>query len=134
MDTLRARVELQARRQNLIEANNNVAKQRIALLRVLGLPMHQQISLVSRVPYRPLPKVSEEEALQRAFAERPDYLAADQQVKAAELQKKAAEAERLPSLGINGDYGVLGTRPDNAFSTWTVNAGLKIPIFQGGKD
>jgi outer membrane protein TolC len=64
---------------------------------------------------------------------RPDYLALDQQVKAAELQKRAAEAERLPSLGISGDYGVLGTHPDNAFPTWTVGAGIKIPIFQGGK-
>jgi len=54
-------------------------------------------------------------------------------VKAAELQKRAAEAERLPSLGISGDYGVLGTHPDNAFPTWTVGAGIKIPIFQGGK-
>jgi len=133
VDTLRALVELQVRRQNLIEANNNLAKQRIALLRVLGLPAHQQINLVSRVPYKPLPKISEEEALQRALAIRPDYLAADQQVKAAELLKKAAEAERLPTLGVNGDYGVLGTRPGNAFPTWTVDAGLKIPIFQGGK-
>jgi len=83
VDTLRARVELQVRRQNLIT--------------------------------------------------RPDYLALDQQVKAAELQKRAAEAERLPSLGISGDYGVLGTHPDNAFPTWTVGAGIKIPIFQGGK-
>ncbi len=96
-------------------------------------PSHQQIRLVSRVPYKPLPNVSEEAALQRALAERPDYLAAEQQVKAAELQKKAAEAERLPSIGINGDYGVLGTHPDNAFPTWTANAGLRIPIFQGGK-
>ena len=63
----------------------------------------------------------------------PTYLAAEQQVRAAELQKKAAEAERLPSIGISGDYGVLGTHPDNAFPTWTVNAGMKIPIFQGGK-
>ncbi len=133
VDTLRARVELQVRRQNLIEANNNLAKQRITLLRVLGLPVHQQFKLVSRVPYRPLPAVSEEQALQRALATRPDYLAADQQVKAAELQKRAAQAERLPSLGISGDYGAIGTRPDNAFSTWTVNAGVRIPIFQGGK-
>ena len=133
VDTLRARVELQVRRQNLIEANNNLAKQRITLLRVLGLPVHQQIKLVSRVPYKPLPNVSEEQALQRALATRPDYLAAEQQVKAAELQKKAAEAERLPTLGLSGDYGVLGTHPDNAFPTWTVNAGLRIPIFQGGK-
>jgi outer membrane protein TolC len=133
IDTLRATVEMQVRRQNLIEANNNLAKQRITLLRVLGLPVHQQIRLVSRVPYRPLPKVAEEEALQRAFATRPDYLAAQEQLKAAELQKKAAQAERLPTVGISGDYGVLGTHPDNAFPTWSVNAGLKIPIFQGGK-
>ncbi len=133
IDTLRAQVELQVRRQNLIEANNNLAKQRIALVRVLGLPSHQRVNLVSRVPYRPLPQVSEEQALRRALAERPDYLAADQQVRVAELQKKAAEAERLPTLGVSGDYGVLGTRPDNAFPTWTVNAGLKVPIFQGGK-
>jgi outer membrane protein TolC len=133
VDTLRARVELQVRRQNLIEATNNLAKQRITLLRVLGLPVHQQINLVSRVPYKPLPAVSEEDALRRALASRPDYLAADQQVIAAELQKRGAEAERLPSLELSGDYGVLGTHPDNVFPTWTVNAGLKIPIFQGGK-
>jgi len=133
IDTLRARVELQVRRQNLIEANNNLAKQRITLLRVLGLPVHQSIRLVSRVPYRPLPKIVEEDALQRAFATRPDLLAAEQQVRAAELQKKAAEAERLPSIGVSGDYGAIGTHPDNAFSTWTVSAGLKVPIFQGGK-
>lgn len=133
IDTLRARVELQVRRQNLIEDNNNLAKQRITLLRVVGLPVHQPIRLVSRVPYKPLPKVAEEEALQRAFAMRPDFLAAEQQLKAAELQRKSAEAERLPSVGISGDYGAIGTRPDNAFSTWTVNAGLKVPIFQGGK-
>jgi outer membrane protein TolC len=133
VDTLRARVELQVRRQNLIEANNNLAKQRITLLRVIGLPVHQQIRLVSRVPYKPLPKVSEEDALQRALAARPDYLAADQQVKAAELQKRAAEAERIPTIGLSGDYGVLGTHPSNVFPTWTVGAGLRVPIFQGGR-
>ena len=133
VDTLRARVELQVRRQNLIEANNNLAKQRITLLRVIGLPVHQKMKLVSRVPYKPLPAVSEEDALKRALAARPDYLALDQQVKASELSKRAAEAERLPSLGISGDYGVLGTHPSNVFPTWTVNAGVKIPIFQGGK-
>ncbi|MGC2209848.1 MAG: TolC family protein [Candidatus Korobacteraceae bacterium] len=133
IDTLRARVEAQVRRQNLIEANNNLAKQRITLLRVLGLPLHQSICLVSRVPYKPLPQVMEAEEFQRALAVRPDYLAAEQQVKAAELRRKAAQAEHLPSLGISGDYGVIGTRPDNAFPTWTVNAGLKIPIFEGGK-
>jgi outer membrane protein TolC len=88
---------------------------------------------VSRVPYKPLPTFPEDEILKRALNSRPDYLALDQQVKAAELSKRAAEAERLPTLGISGDYGVLGTHPSNVFPTWTVNAGVKIPIFQGGK-
>ncbi len=133
VDTLRARVELQVRRQNLIESHNNLAKQRITLLRVLGLPVHQQFRLVTRVPYKPLPKISEEQALQTAFAARPDYLAAEQQVKAAELSKRAAEAERLPTLGLSGDYGIIGTRFNNSIPTWTVNAGLRVPIFQGGR-
>ena len=133
IDTLRARVELQVRRQNLIEANNNLAKQRITLLRVLGLPVHQQFRLVSRVPYRPLPSLAEEEALKQALATRPDYLAAEQQVKSAELMRQSAMAERYPTIGISGDYGAIGTHPSNAFSTWTVNAGMKIPIFEGGK-
>jgi outer membrane protein TolC len=133
VDTLRALVELQVRRQNLIEANNNLAKQRITLRRVLGLPVRQEFKLVSRVPYRPLPVISEDEALQRALAARPDYLALEQQVKAAELMKQSAMAERYPTVGISGDYGTLGTRPDNPFPTWTVNAGLRIPVFEGGK-
>ena len=133
IDTLRARVELQVRRQQLIEANNNLAKQRITLLRVVGLPVRQQVRLATRIPYRPLPPVDESSLLTRALGSRPDYLAAEQQVKAAELRLKAAQAERIPSLGLNGDYGALGTRPGNAISTWNVNAELKVPIFQGGK-
>ncbi len=133
VDTLRARVEYQVRRQNLIEANNNLAKQRITLLRVLGLPVHQQIKLVTRAAYKPLPNIGEETALKMALAGRPDYLALEQQVKAAELMKKSAQAERIPSLGVSGDYGVIGTHPSNAFATWTVGAGLRIPIFEGRK-
>lgn len=133
VDTLRAKVELQVRRQNMIEANNNLAKQRITLLRVLGMPVHQQFRLVSRVPYRPLPNLSEEDALKHALASRPDYLAAEQQVKSAELMRQSAMAERYPTIGISGDYGTLGTHPGNAFPTWTVGAGMKIPLFEGGK-
>jgi outer membrane protein TolC len=133
VDTLRARVEFQVRRQNLIEANNNLSKQRITLLRVLGLPVHQQIKLVTRATYKPLPNIGEEDALKIALASRPEYLALEQQVKAAELMKKSAQAERIPALGVSGDYGALGTHPSNAFATWTVGAGLRIPIFEGGK-
>jgi len=133
IDTLRARVEMQARRQALIQAKNNLAKQRISLLRAIGLPASQQIRLTTRVPYRPMPPVDKDAALELALAVRPDYLAAEQLVKAAELKLKAARAQRLPTVGISGDYGALGTRPNNTISTWSVSAGLRVPIFQGGR-
>jgi outer membrane protein TolC len=133
VDTLRARVEFQVRKQNLIEARNNLAKQRITLMRVLGLPVHQQVKLVTRASYKPLPALTEEAALARALASRPDYLAVEQQVKAAELVKRSAQAERLPTVGVQGDYGTLGTHANNAFPTWTVSAGVNVPIFMGGK-
>jgi outer membrane protein TolC len=133
IDTLRARVELQVRRQNLIEANKNLAKQRITLLRVLGLPVQQQFRLATNIPYKPLPPIAQAGLLQQALAQRPDYLAAEQRVKAAELRTKAARAERLPSVGVNGDYGVLGTAPNNAIPTWTISGGVRVPVFQGGK-
>ena len=39
IDTLRARVQLQAQQEALIEAQNALEKQRIALARVIGLPV-----------------------------------------------------------------------------------------------
>jgi outer membrane protein TolC len=80
-----------------------------------------------------MPPVVEEAALKMALASRPDYMALEQQVKAAEFRVKAARAERYPTVGLAGDYGVLGTRPNNAFPTWTATAALNVPIFEGGR-
>ena len=54
-------------------------------------------------------------------------------MRAAELEKKAAQGEALPSFGLAGDYGLIGNNPGNAHSTFTIGAGIRIPIFQGGK-
>src|SRR5271165_7591481 len=42
IDTLRARVQLQAQQQALIQAQNDLEKQRISLARVIGLPVQQK--------------------------------------------------------------------------------------------
>jgi outer membrane protein TolC len=36
-------------------------------------------------------------------------------------------------LDLNGDYGVIGPAPGSARQTYTVSAGVRIPVFQGGK-
>lgn len=133
IDTLRARVEVQNRSQDVIQAENSLEKQRVALARVIGLPTAQQFTLVNRVPYHEIPPVDLSHAVDQALETRPDYLGAVQQLKAAELARSSAWKEYLPSLQFAGDYGVIGLHPDTVSPSWTATGTLKIPIFQGGK-
>jgi outer membrane protein TolC len=133
IDTLRAQVELQTRQQQLIVARNDFAKQKLAVARVIGLPTGQEFSLTSQAPYEPLTTSSLDEALQRAYAERSDYQALKAQVRAAELFRRAASAQDLPSLGLEADYGGIGTNPANSNGTYHVAGTINIPIFRAGK-
>ena len=99
IDTLRARVQLQAQQEALIEAQNDLEKQRIALARVIGLPVGQKYRLVNRVPYHPLPEMELQNAYARALQTRPDYQAALAALRAAQLSREAAWKQRLPSIG-----------------------------------
>ncbi len=131
IDTLRARVQLQTQVSLLIQAQNDLEKQRIALARVIGLPVAQKFRLVNRVPYQPLPESEVANAYERALQTRPDYQAALALLRAAQYSLDSAWQQRLPSIGFSGDYGVLGYNPGALAPNWTAAATLAIPIFQG---
>jgi outer membrane protein TolC len=133
IDTLRARVQLQAQQETLITARNDLEKQRIALARVIGLPVQQKFRLVNRVPYRPLPEVNLENSYALALKTRPDYQAALASLRAAQFTRSSAWKQRLPSIGFSGEYGVLGFNPSSLSPNWTAAATLKIPFFEGGR-
>jgi len=133
IDTLRARVELQSRRQQLIVAANNLAKDKLALARIIGLPAGQNFDLADRVPYAALPAPDLDESLRRAHASRPDYQSALAQARAAELSRKAAAAEYLPALSVGADLGDIGVNPATSHGTFHVTGTLSLPVFQGGK-
>jgi len=133
IDTLRAHVELQTRQQLFIVARNDYAKQKLTLARVIGLPPGQEFSLATTAPYEPIATAPLEEDLQRAYATRPDYLAAAQQVRSAEEFRRAATAENYPTLDMAGNYGVAGIRPGSSHGVFEVGATLNIPIFAGGR-
>src|SRR5580693_9909583 len=90
IDGLRAKVELQTRQQQLIQAKNNFAIQKLTVARVIGLAPGQQFDLTDKSPYAPLEGITVEEALARALANRSDYQAALSDVKATEFSRKAA--------------------------------------------
>jgi outer membrane protein TolC len=133
VDVLRSNVELQAREQRLIVARNSLAKQKLVLARAIGLPAGQSFDIATEVVYQPLTTSSLDEALQQAYASRADYKSQTEQVRSAELQKKAASAERYPTLGAVADYGTIGTNFASNHGTVDAAAVLRIPIFQGGR-
>src|SRR5277367_4495745 len=109
IDGLRANVELQTRQQQLIQAKNNLAIQKLTVARVIGLAPGQEFELTDKSPYQPLDSPTMEEALKRAYVARSDYLAAMTDVRAAEFSRKAAVAGYLPSLAFNADVGTAGS-------------------------
>lgn len=131
IDTLRARVQLQTQESVLIQAQNDLEKQRIALARVIGLPVQQKFRLVNRVPYHPLPESEVANAYERALQTRPDYQAALASLKAAQYNLQAAWQQRLPSIGFAGNFAELGFDPGSLGPNWTAAATLNIPVFEG---
>jgi outer membrane protein TolC len=132
IDGLRAKVELQTRQQQLIQAKNNFAIQKLTVARVIGLAPGQEFELTDKSPYQPFEGITVDEALKRAYASRSDYQAAMTDVRAAEFTRKAAVAGYFPSLSFNADYGAGAAHPSTATQVFDVRGTLSIPIFQGG--
>ena len=132
IDGLRAKVELQTRQQQLIQAKNNFAIQKLTVARVIGLAPGQEFEFTDKSLYEPFEGITVDEALKRAYATRSDYQAALAEVRAAEFSRKAAFAGYFPSLSLNGDYGLGGAHPSDATPVADVRGTLTIPIFEGG--
>ncbi|HUB01359.1 MAG TPA: TolC family protein [Terriglobales bacterium] len=132
IDALRTKVELQTRQQQLIQSKNNYAIQKLTVARVIGLAPGQEFELTDKSPYQPFEGLTVEEALKRAYESRSDYRAAEADVRAAELSRKAAFAGYFPSLSFGADYGLGGAHPSDATTVADVRGTLSIPIFTGG--
>jgi outer membrane protein TolC len=131
IDALRTKVELQTRQQQLIQAKNEFAIQKITVSRVIGLATSQDFDLTDKSPYQPIETLTVDQALTRAYAARSDYRAAESDLRAAELSRKAAVAGYFPALSFNADYGTGGAHPSDSTRVYDVRGTLSIPIFTG---
>jgi outer membrane protein TolC len=133
IDVVRAEVRLSTERQQVTVATNEFEKAKLQLARVIGLPVGQAFTLIREIPFVPTPDLTLEEALQRAYRDRPDYLAALERVQAAEASRKAVQGEALPSVRLSADYGAIGLHWSDALPTFNVLGEVKVPIFEGGR-
>jgi outer membrane protein TolC len=133
IDRNKSFVEYHTEQQRLISLRGDLLKQTMQLARLIGLPVGRVFTLSEDLPAQVPEAASLEEALKLAFEQRSDLKAAGLQLKAASEAHRASKAEYLPSLGVNGNYGVEGINPNKGASVFQAAAIVTIPIFQGGR-
>lgn len=133
LDVLRARVQLQTQQQTVIRAENNFAKDKIELNRLMGLPANQKLKLTDTAPYSEFAELPLEDAKKLAFERRKDLLSLEAQMDVADRTRRAVKYERLPSLSFNGYYGVLGETGGLYHGIFTATGKLSVPIFEEGQ-
>jgi outer membrane protein TolC len=133
LDELRARVQFQTQEQAVISAEVNFKKAKIALNREIGLPAEQEIQLTDTEPYADLALMNIDQAKEIAYRSRQDYQGLQAQIRAAQLERKAAKWERLPTLNFDGNYGVTGVTGGLYHGTFVAAGTLNVPIFQEAK-
>jgi outer membrane protein len=133
IDTLRSNVELQNEKQRLLEAEASRETSLYALSRLLNLDPRQVVELGDSLSYFETPQPEAEQSIEQALAERQEWKALNDQIKAAQSQKKQAWDTRLPALSVDGEWAYQGTRLNNGIPTYNYELALNMPLFTGGR-
>ncbi len=133
IDTLRANVELQNEKQALIQAENDRDASLYILSRLLNLDPRQKIEPADSLSFFDTPQPEVEPSIDAALAARAEWKSIEQQVKAAQRQKQASQAERLPSLRFDGNWAYQGLSATTGIPVYTYQAGISMPLFTGGR-
>lgn len=133
LDELRARVQYQQQQQAVIAAQDNFEKAKIALNRQIGLAPEQQIQLSDTEPYAELQPMTIEAARAEAYENRQDFQMLKQELRVAELERRATAHQRYPTLTFGGNWGVTGITGGVYHETFAAVGTLSVPIFEEGK-
>jgi outer membrane protein TolC len=133
IDTLRANVELQNEKQALIQAENDRDSSLYILSRLLNLDPRQKVELADSLSFFDTPQPEMDSSIDAALATRAEWKSIAQQVKAAQREKQASQAERLPSLRFDGNWAYQGLSSTTGIPVYTYQLGVNMPLFTGGR-
>jgi outer membrane protein len=132
LDTTRADVQLSRERQALVVARNQRDAARLALLHAIGADLSLDVVLTDswEASQTPIPGVAESLAV--AMKERPELKSIEEQIRAAQLSARAAQAGRWPTLAAEAQGGYNGNSLGDLSWVRSVGAAVNVPIFTGG--
>jgi outer membrane protein TolC len=133
LDVTREEVQLENTRQRLLVADNDHESAKLNLIRALGIDFDVRLTLTDELAFVRVASQTPTDALLAARENRAELKAQVTRQKLASLSLSSVTSERIPSLSLNGDYGWIGLKPDDALATRSIGLMLSVPIFDGGQ-
>jgi multidrug efflux system outer membrane protein len=123
-------------RASLAQYTRALAQDRDALQLVLGSPISEGTNFSSGLDRADVVSAVEEAIPSDVLIKRPDVLAAEHLLKAANADIGAARAAFFPSIELTGSLGSASTELSGLFKhgsyAWTFAPQISVPIFSGG--
>lgn len=136
LELAQAQTTVDTAKVNVAKYTAQVTQDENALSVLVGMPLSQELmpakTLADIAPLNPVPAGLPSEVLFR----RPDVLAAEHQLKAANADIGAARARYFPSIGITSSIGFASNQVNDLFNSpagaWSFVPQITLPIFHSG--
>jgi outer membrane protein TolC len=129
-DVIKAEVDVSNAKLNLIKLGNNYQIAVVNLNNAMGIPSAPEYTLHENLVFDRY-EITFDEALAKAYENRPDVKSAVAKRQAAETSIDSAKSNFYPFLTGNAGYNWSGGRIDQMEHSWNVGAILSFPIFSG---
>jgi outer membrane protein TolC len=133
LDVTREEVQLENHKQRFLVSQNEQESARLNLIRALGITFEVRVTLTDELKFVPVEPQRTEEALTAAREQRMELKVQENRQKLAALSLSSVASERLPSLSLNGEYGWIGVKPQDALATRAIGLTFSVPLFDGGQ-
>jgi outer membrane protein TolC len=133
LDTLRAQVQLRNDEQTLIQAGTQLQTARFGLVRLLNLDPATRVEVADSLAAPILPQFTFQEAYQTGLNQRPELASLDAREQTQLNLKDAARSLRIPTVVASATYGSTGLESSTWTSTYTINLGVRVPLFTAGR-
>ena len=121
---------------NLAQYERQIAEDRDALQLLLGAEIPSEVNFSHGLDRGTLVAELEEGIASDVLIRRPDVLAAEHQLQAANAQIGAARAAFFPSVTLTGSYGTASNQLSGLFKggseAWSFSPQISVPLFTGG--
>ncbi len=124
IDLNASRIRLALARGQQADALATLRRSRLVLLSLVGIGSGASVDLVGSLP-APIEVPAADDLLRQAYANRPDILAAEAQVRAAEAEAELARAEAWPSPVLGAEYS-----RDDGDQITSGTLSIALPVFQ----